>query len=76
MRRFFSQTRTILGTLAGQQVSIEQLLKWAPAHNRNTQLVEYREFNQVLQDFVICGLNDNPNDPARSCHGTKAGGPH
>ena len=68
MQNFFSQTRTILGTLEGQQKDIELLLKWAPGHNNNTQLVEYFEFNQVIQDFVICGLNDNPNDPARRCN--------
>jgi len=67
MQNFFRQTRTILGTLEGQQRDIEQLLRWAPGHNNNTQLVEYFEFNQVIQDFVICGLNDNPNDPARRC---------
>jgi phospholipid/cholesterol/gamma-HCH transport system substrate-binding protein len=67
MQSFFRQTRTILGTLEGQQKDIELLLKWAPEHNNNTQLVEYFEFNQVIQDFVICGLNDNPNDPARRC---------
>ena len=67
MQNFFSQTRTILGTLEGQQKDIELLLRWAPGHNNNTQLVEYFEFNQVIQDFVICGLNDNPNDPARRC---------
>jgi phospholipid/cholesterol/gamma-HCH transport system substrate-binding protein len=69
MQNFFRQTRTILGTLEGQQKDIELLLKWAPGHNNNTQLVEYFEFNQVIQDFVICGLNDNPNDPARRCNG-------
>jgi ABC-type transporter Mla subunit MlaD len=67
MQSFFRQTRTILGTLEGQQKDIELLLKWAPEHNNNTQLVEYFEFNQIVQDFVICGLNDNPNDPARRC---------
>jgi phospholipid/cholesterol/gamma-HCH transport system substrate-binding protein len=67
MQTFFRQTRTILGTLEGQQKDIELLLKWAPEHNNNTQLVEYFEFNQIVQDFVICGLNDNPNDPARRC---------
>jgi phospholipid/cholesterol/gamma-HCH transport system substrate-binding protein len=67
MQNFFGQTRTILGTLEAQQKDIELLLKWAPGHNNNTQLVEYFEFNQIVQDFVICGLNDNPNDPARRC---------
>jgi hypothetical protein len=69
MTHFFAQTRTILGVLQQEQADINGLLKYGPIHNRNTQLVEYREFNQVLQDFVICGLNDDPSDPARRCKG-------
>jgi phospholipid/cholesterol/gamma-HCH transport system substrate-binding protein len=68
MIRFFDQTATILGTLAREQDSIVSFLKWAPGHNANTQRVEYVEFNQVVQEFVICGLNDNPKDPARTCN--------
>ncbi|MGH2734552.1 MAG: MlaD family protein [Actinomycetota bacterium] len=69
MKNFFAQMRVILGVLEGQQDDLRLLLKWAPGHNRNTQLVEYTEFNQVVQDFVICGLNDDPDDPARRCIG-------
>ena len=69
MVRFFDQTARILRVLASEQDSIEQFLKWAPGHNANTQRVEYAEFNQVVQEFVICGLNDNPKDPARRCRG-------
>jgi phospholipid/cholesterol/gamma-HCH transport system substrate-binding protein len=69
MDRFFDQTEVILGVLASEQESIRKLLLYAPRHNRNTQLVEYAEFNQIIQDFVICGFNDNPNDPARRCIG-------
>ena len=67
MGRFFSQMRTILAVLQSEQGDIERLLRYAPLHNRNTQVVEFQEFNQVLQDFVICGLNDDPSDPARRC---------
>jgi phospholipid/cholesterol/gamma-HCH transport system substrate-binding protein len=67
--RFFSQANTIMATLAKDQSAIRELLQLAPGHNRNTQLVEYAEFNQILQDFVICGLNDNPADPGRRCKG-------
>lgn len=70
MQDFFRQTRTILFVLRNEQDSLRNLLRWAPGHNLNTQLVEYTEFNQVVQDFVICGLNDNPKDPARTCEGT------
>jgi phospholipid/cholesterol/gamma-HCH transport system substrate-binding protein len=71
MQDFFRQTRSILTVLREEQGSLRSLLRWAPGHNLNTQLVEYTEFNQVVQDFVICGLNDNPKDPARTC---KSGG--
>ena len=67
MERFFDQTRTILAVLRANQSDIANLLRWAPGHNRNTQRVEYNEFNQVVQDFVFCGMNDNPRDPARTC---------
>jgi phospholipid/cholesterol/gamma-HCH transport system substrate-binding protein len=67
MSRFFGQLRVILGVLVSQEATITNLLAYAPLHNRNTQLVEYQEFNQVFQDFIICGFNDNPNDPARNC---------
>jgi len=67
MGRFFSQTRTILGVLKEQQAAIVGLLRYAPLHNRNTQLVEFWEFNQVFQDFVICGFNEDKSDPARTC---------
>jgi phospholipid/cholesterol/gamma-HCH transport system substrate-binding protein len=67
MDRFFDQAQTIVGTLARNQNAIREFLRYAPRHNRNTQLVEYAEFNQILQQFVICGLNDDPTDPARRC---------
>ena len=67
MDRSFEQLRVILTVLAEQQAALEQILRFAPLHNRNTQLVEHNEFNQILQDFIICGLNDDPTDPARTC---------
>jgi hypothetical protein len=73
MSRFFTQVREILTVLRNQQADIAGILKYAPLHDRNTQLVEYSEFNQVLQDFVICGFNDDPSDPARRCNGDDGG---
>jgi phospholipid/cholesterol/gamma-HCH transport system substrate-binding protein len=69
MARFFAQMRTILSILNEQQAAINNFLAFAPLHNKNTQLVEYQEMNQVLQQFVICGFNDDPTDPARNCEG-------
>ena len=74
MGRFFAQMRVILGVLRSEQAAIAGTLRWAPFHDRNTQLVDYLQFNQVLQDFVICGINDSPSDPARKCYGSQGGG--
>jgi ABC-type transporter Mla subunit MlaD len=71
MGRFFAQTATILRVLAENQNDLANFLRWAPGHNYNTQAVEYLDFNQVVQDFVICGLNDDPDNPARRCEETE-----
>lgn len=67
MRRFFAQMRAILETVEDEKASIRRFLTWAPRHNRNLQITEFRDFVQVYQDFIICGLNDDPTDPARHC---------
>jgi hypothetical protein len=67
MGRFFRQMREILDVLNDHQDDIIGLLRWGPGHNRNTQTTEYKEFVQVYQDFIFCGLNDDPSDPARRC---------
>ncbi|MEA2499689.1 MAG: phospholipid/cholesterol/gamma-HCH transport system substrate-binding protein [Actinomycetota bacterium] len=68
MESYFRQLKVILGVLNEQDRSLVQFMKWAPGHNYNTQAVEYSEFNQVVQQFVICGLNDDPSNPARTCN--------
>ncbi len=78
MSTFFRQVRVILAVLDEEQTSIKRFLKWAPGHNYNTQAVEYKTFNQVVQQFVICGFNDDPSNPARRCVGGadgEGGGP-
>jgi phospholipid/cholesterol/gamma-HCH transport system substrate-binding protein len=69
MGRFFNQMRVILGVLRQEQDSLIELLRWAPGHNRNLQTTEYGDFVQVYQDLIVCGLNDDPEDPARRCEG-------
>jgi phospholipid/cholesterol/gamma-HCH transport system substrate-binding protein len=68
MSAFFRQLRVILGVLEDQDINLAKFLKWAPGHNYNTQAVEYFTFNQVVQQFVICGLNDDPTNPSRTCN--------
>jgi phospholipid/cholesterol/gamma-HCH transport system substrate-binding protein len=67
MHRFFRQMRVILRVLRQEEASINKIIRWAPHHNQGTQLTEYKDFVQVYQDLVVCGLNDDPRDPARRC---------
>ena len=67
MDRFFDQMHSILNVLMEEERSINRILRWAPLHNQNTQLTEFRDFVQVYQDLIVCGLNDDPSDPARRC---------
>jgi phospholipid/cholesterol/gamma-HCH transport system substrate-binding protein len=67
MSRSFAQLRVILGILQSEENDLVGFLHDAPFHNRNTQMVEYLEFNQVLQQFVICGSNENKSDPSQTC---------
>jgi phospholipid/cholesterol/gamma-HCH transport system substrate-binding protein len=74
MLRFFPEMRSILGSIASEQKALVAFLYWNLLHNRNTQMVEFGQFNQILQDFVFCGHNggtgpnENPNEEARSCN--------
>lgn len=69
MGRFFRQMKVILGAVRQEQDGIIRILQWAPDHNRNLQTTEFTDFVQVYQDFIICGLNDDPTDLARRCEG-------
>jgi phospholipid/cholesterol/gamma-HCH transport system substrate-binding protein len=67
MDRFFSQMRSILRVLDEERGALVRFLRFAPLHNRNTQITDFEQFVQVYQDFIICGFNDDPDDPAREC---------
>jgi virulence factor Mce-like protein len=74
MDRFFPQMRSILGAVRSELSSLVRFLYWNTLHNRNTQIVEYGEFNQVLQQFIICGFNES-EEPGRDCTPGPASGP-
>ena len=74
MNRFFPQMRSILGAVRSELSSLVQFLYWNILHNRNTQMVEYGEFNQVLQEFIICPFNES-EEPGRDCLPPPASGP-
>jgi phospholipid/cholesterol/gamma-HCH transport system substrate-binding protein len=65
--------RIVLAQLTRVDGALSNLLTWLPRHNLhvpNGVVLEEgsgRHFGQVWLDFVVCGVNDDPDNPAESC---------
>lgn len=65
--------RIVLAQLTRVDGALSNLLTWLPRHNLhvpNGVVLEQgsgRHFGQVWLDFIVCGINDDPNNPAESC---------
>jgi phospholipid/cholesterol/gamma-HCH transport system substrate-binding protein len=65
--------RVVLAQLTRVDGALGNLLTWLPRHNLhvpNGVVLEQgsgRHTGQVWQDWIICGVNDDPNNPAESC---------
>jgi phospholipid/cholesterol/gamma-HCH transport system substrate-binding protein len=56
--------------------ALENLLLWLPRHNIHVPGGVVGEMSQVLNDFTICGYNDEPDNPANSCDPPNPGQPN
>lgn len=69
LRKVLQQVNRIDGSLQG-------LLTFGPRHNLHVPNGSVDDFAQVWLDFIVCGFNDEPDDPSRTCDppnpGTKA----
>jgi phospholipid/cholesterol/gamma-HCH transport system substrate-binding protein len=66
--------RIVLAQLTRIDGALSGLLTWLPRHNvhvPNGVILEQAEGHHMAQvwlDFIVCGVNDTPDDPSRSCH--------
>jgi phospholipid/cholesterol/gamma-HCH transport system substrate-binding protein len=56
--------------------ALENLLLWLPRHNIHVPGGVVAEFTQVLNDFTVCGYNDEPDNPANACDPPNPGVPN
>ncbi len=65
--------RIVLAQLTRVDGALSSVLTWLPRHNLhvpNGVVLEQgsgSHFGQVWLDFVVCGVNDDPDNPAESC---------
>lgn len=65
--------RVVLEQLTRVDGALSNLLTWLPRHNLhvpNGIVLEQgsgRHMGQVWLDFIVCGVNDDPSNPAESC---------
>jgi len=73
--------RILLEQFTAVDGALADLLTWLPRHNLhvpNGVVLEQgsgRHMAQVWLDFVVCGVNDTPGDPARACDPPNPGQP-
>lgn len=73
--------RVLLAQVTAVDGALSDLLTWLPRHNihvPNGIVLEQgsdRHMAQVWLDFVVCGVNDTPGDPARACDPPNPGEP-
>ena len=69
-----------LGRVSAEALRIDQalenLLLWLPRHNLAVPGGVISEHVQVINDFTICGVNDEPDNPANSCDPPNPGEPN
>lgn len=64
---FFTRLDRISGELAARDEDLRRLFFEVAKHNNNTIRGVNTEHAQIILDFIVCGMNDEPGDPVRSC---------
>lgn len=65
----------ILSEVAKHDRALDRLFFELAKHNFNTIRGIHDEHGQVMLDFIVCGMNDEPGDPVRSCDNPPQGEP-
>lgn len=53
--------------------ALHSLLTWLPRHNLHVSNGHIDEQSQVWNDFTVCGIHDEPDNPSNTCHPTTPG---
>ncbi len=69
------RVRQLLGEVTRIDGGLQKIFTWLPVHNANVPNGSINEKAQVWLDFVLCGFNDDVDDPSESCDPPNPGEP-
>jgi len=72
---FFTRFQRLTDEVVEREGDLDRLFIELSKHNTNTIRGVNQEQAQVLLDFLVCGVNDEPGDPVRSCDDPPQGRP-
>jgi len=72
---FFVRFQRLSDEVVEREGDLDRLFVELSKHNFNTIRGVNQEQAQVLLDFLVCGVNDEPGDPVRSCDDPPQGRP-
>ncbi len=71
---FFTRLTRLSGELVARDEDLSRLFFEIQRHNKSTIAGINSEHAQIILDFIVCGMNDEPDDPVRSCEENAPGG--
>lgn len=71
---FFTRITRISDEIVARDEDLSRLFFELQRHNTSTIAGINAEHAQIILDFIVCGINDEPDDPVRSCEDQAPGG--
>ncbi|MEX0657771.1 MAG: MlaD family protein [Egibacteraceae bacterium] len=71
---FFTRITRLSDEIVSRDEDLSRLFFELQRHNMSTIAGVNSEHAQIILDFIVCGINDEPGDPVRSCEDQAPGG--
>lgn len=71
---FFTRITRLTDEIVSRDDDLSRLFFEVQRHNKSTIAGVNTEHAQIILDFIVCGINDEPGDPVRSCELQAPGG--
>ncbi len=67
MDAFVRRLRLVVEEIVRIDGALQNVLTWLPRHNLHVPNAVLHEMSQVWNDFSVCGMHDEPDNPSNTC---------